>query len=844
LGYLKASESTGVHPRDWMLSSVPVIPPKFRPVSEMQGGKVPLIDDANYLYKLMIDTNNSLKELRKYTKNTKEDEYGLYNTYQQVTGLADPSHPKLVQREVKGLLKHIFGVGSSKFSTVQRNLLGTPTDMVGRGVIVPDPDLGLDEVGIPEQKAWDTYRPHIIHRLTRRGVPWALASKMVEDQNPVAKDALLQEMGTRPVIVDRAPVLHKWGILAFKPKLVAGDAIRVNHFVNKGYNSDHDGNCCDYDTEIFIRLSKSNLQREDDPNKLQDEDKADAALHLFVSNLEKSLMSISDEVSIDVFRRGKVIPVKIGLLPKLGIPVKDKNNADVHSIPKGVEVLSYDVNTGESGFAPISAYTVEHDVACVRVTTSGGRSVVVSDNESLAAYNHETGCLEKITPAKCQGRLVPVVKQRGYSGNKYSRSLGWFYGALISDGWVTARTVGYAKVDESKRRFFESVARTEIEPNFISRTYKESAKGQKNKLADSVKIHLNGRDLATKIFKCVADPTGQEEGGRAALRKYIPRELLYGGSRECWLGLLAGLLEGDGTMTWNYTYKKKRAVIRFSTSSERLVADIRDLGSRLGFGMSVTVTPPRGFSHTAYSVCLSIPDMWNLFGELEFVSESAKQFQKDFLAVPMSCNMRDIVPVMESEAEYVTQLLPADRGTPVSIKAARGAFSRAKITGYFSRDVVKQYLQYVPDDSCPELRKHVAATDITWEVYETVEPVESRDVFDISVEGTKVFVVGTGLVVFDTMNFHVPMSEDAVKEAYELLLPSKSLIQARDMKSAQPRIISEGLGGLFLATLPPDKKQKPRTFVSWADAEKAYRSGNLAIDDPVVVLSSKPLPRR
>jgi hypothetical protein len=246
LGYLKACDSTGIHPREWMLSSIPVIPPKFRPVSEMQGSKVPLIDDANYLYKLMIDTNNGLKELRKYTRNTKEEEYGLYNTYQQVVGLADPTHPKLVQREVKGLLRQVFGVGSSKFSMVQRNLLGTPTDMVGRAVTVPDPDLDMDHVGIPEEKAWEIYRPHVIHRMTKRGVPWALASKAVEERNDVARDALLKEMEARPVIVDRAPVLHKWGALAMRPKLVAGDALRMNEFVQKGYGQDNDGDCMNF----------------------------------------------------------------------------------------------------------------------------------------------------------------------------------------------------------------------------------------------------------------------------------------------------------------------------------------------------------------------------------------------------------------------------------------------------------------------------------------------------------------------------------------------------------------------------------------------------------------------
>jgi DNA-directed RNA polymerase beta' subunit len=91
----------------------------------------------------------------------------------------------------------------------------------------------------------------------------------------------------------------------------------------------------------------------------------------------------------------------------------------------------------------------------------------------------------------------------------------------------------------------------------------------------------------------------------------------------------------------------------------------------------------------------------------------------------------------------------------------------------------------------------------------------------------------------DQMNFHIPKSKEAVREAYELLPPSKSLLKASDMKSAMPQMISESAGGLYLASLPPDKKQKVRTFITWKDAEHAYNRGELALDDPVVVLESQ-----
>jgi DNA-directed RNA polymerase beta subunit len=241
LGYLKACEATGIHPKDWMLSAIPVLPPKFRPVSEMKDSKTPLVDDVNYLYKLLIDSNNGVKELKQLVNNASKEEYGVYNAYKQVTGLTDPTHPKLVQRKVRGLLRHVFGVGTSKFSMVQRSLLGTPVDNVGSGVIIPNPDLGLDEIGIPEESAYDVYRPHLMHRLTRRGISWANAAEMIESRNTMAQDALAEEMKARPVIATRAPVLHKYGIFAFRPKLMKGDAVHLNVFTEKGFGADFDG---------------------------------------------------------------------------------------------------------------------------------------------------------------------------------------------------------------------------------------------------------------------------------------------------------------------------------------------------------------------------------------------------------------------------------------------------------------------------------------------------------------------------------------------------------------------------------------------------------------------------
>jgi len=253
----------------------------------------------------------------------------------------------------------------------------------------------------------------------------------------------------------------------------------------------------------------------------------------------------------------------------------------------------------------------------------------------LVAYNHETGRLDKIAPAEAIGRLVPVIKQQESFGDNYTRDLGWWYGAFVSDGWTDRnRSVGYAKLDTSKRREFERIAREEISENFICHEYADDPIRSKNKLGRSIKIHLNRTELPRRIFKCVDDTNGANAtGGRTALRKRLPAEILYDGSRECLLGLLAGLLEGDGSVGWNRSCGMRRAFIRFDTSSKQLTHDIQVLGSKLGFRITIVTTPPRGFSNTAYNVCLSIPDMHRIFPEMRFASEAANEFQQEFCRI-------------------------------------------------------------------------------------------------------------------------------------------------------------------------------------------------------------------
>ena len=260
LGYLKSAKKLDIHPADWVLKRVPVLPPMFRPVSVMDND-LPLVSDANYLYKELFEANSNLADMRESLGDAVgEERLAVYKTFKAVTGLGDPVSQKSQDKNVRGILKEVFG-SSPKFGTVQRKLIASTVDNVGRAVISPNPNLDMDSVGLPEDKAFDVYQKFIIRRLRRKGMPITQAMEQIKERSDLARGALLEEMEHRPVIINRAPVLHKFGILAFKPQLTKGDTLQVSPLIVKGFNADFDGDAMNYHVPTTEEARSESLSR-------------------------------------------------------------------------------------------------------------------------------------------------------------------------------------------------------------------------------------------------------------------------------------------------------------------------------------------------------------------------------------------------------------------------------------------------------------------------------------------------------------------------------------------------------------------------------------------------------
>jgi len=249
LGYLSAAKKQGVHPSAWMITKVPVLPPKFRPVSRM--GDVALITDLNELYASVMEVNNNIRDMRKVLpeSETAEQKELLYDAVSAAFGLGDPITTEGKSKRLKGAIRQIIGA-SPKSGMFQSRVISKTVSDVGRGVVTPDPNLDMDSIGIPEDSAWSLYKDFVMRRLVRRGYPSVRSLELIEKKDPVAKEMLEAEMASRPVLVDRAPTWHKFNLLAMYPHISDGNTIRVSPLVTKGFNMDFDGDQANFHVPV------------------------------------------------------------------------------------------------------------------------------------------------------------------------------------------------------------------------------------------------------------------------------------------------------------------------------------------------------------------------------------------------------------------------------------------------------------------------------------------------------------------------------------------------------------------------------------------------------------------
>ncbi len=229
---------------DWLiLTVIPVIPPDLRPLVALDGGRF-ATSDLNDLYRRVINRNNRLKRLMEL----RAPEVIIRNEKRMLQEAVDAlldngRHGRIVRGPGNRPLKSLSDMLKGKPGRFRQNLLGKRVDYSGRTVIVVGPELQLHQCGLPKKMALELFKPFIIHKLQAKGYAYTIkrAKNMAEQVSPEVWEVLEEVIDEHPVLLNRAPTLHRLGIQAFQPVLVEGKAIRVNPLVCEAFNADFDG---------------------------------------------------------------------------------------------------------------------------------------------------------------------------------------------------------------------------------------------------------------------------------------------------------------------------------------------------------------------------------------------------------------------------------------------------------------------------------------------------------------------------------------------------------------------------------------------------------------------------
>src|SRR6187551_1517378 len=243
LKVVEAFVKSGNKPEWMILDVIPVIPPELRPLVPLDGGRF-ATSDLNDLYRRVINRNNRLKKLIELhapeviVRNEKR------MLQEAVDALFDNGRRGRVLRGANNRpLKSLSGTLKGKQGRFRQNLLGKRVDYSGRSVIVVGPELKLHQCGLPKKMALELFKPFIYNQLEKQGHAATIkqAREMVERQEPVVWDILEEVIREHPVLLNRAPTLHRLGIQAFEPVLVEGKAIKIHPLVCTAFNADFDG---------------------------------------------------------------------------------------------------------------------------------------------------------------------------------------------------------------------------------------------------------------------------------------------------------------------------------------------------------------------------------------------------------------------------------------------------------------------------------------------------------------------------------------------------------------------------------------------------------------------------
>jgi DNA-directed RNA polymerase beta subunit/intein/homing endonuclease len=796
LGYLKELERSGRTPADWIWTSVPVLPPAYRPVAPGKDGAPAVVSDANLTYRELIEANNAIRELHPQLSDVGQERLNLYDAVKGVVGLGDPITAKNRERGVKGILEKLLGE-SSKASFVQQKLLGTPVDLSGRGQVLPSPDLDMDQVGLPETIAWNLYRPFVVRRLVRSGVPRIQAARHAQEQTAEARRALLEEMDERPVRVTRYPALHRYATVGQIPRLVSGDAILSNNLINKPLGLDHNGD------SVLTALTPVYLNG-----------------NIFLGDFEQFVREVvhpsyREEDAVKIF--GKTTTI-FGF--KAGVDVR-------------VPAVMHD---GRTGWFPVKQLTVHtsHGPDCYRVQTDSGLDSVFTAHHNFLKLSPLCELTSAYTSEIAAGDLLPSllseevpVKKGTYKGIPLDYDTGVWFGHWLGDGSITGRddTVSQASLDEQTLMFLEEAGKkiTQARPWYEGNRHS---------------IRWTDKNMCELI---------EADCGRLQPDRRVAGWMLSA-PKEFREGLVVGFCMAEG-------HNSLSNIVIESTSRVMLLGFKMILATLGVYSKIMNGKPPRVIRDVNCKQTWVLAINLNTFKDRKFRwpdTDKSKQFSDIQVASQRRDGVWDVVPFPKAVSDFcIARGRSLRGGAGKKLREKHGItmkypkhehVTRYAAGGTCGRNTALQLieasaLRYVDNPMIANWIKLVDATHLIWEPVKSVEKVARPDVtYDFTVEGAETFCVDGFFLTHNTFTVNVPLSDDAVKETYEKLLPSKNLFSPANMRAKNWLPNMEYQQGLHAAT-HADAGNDPVEFDTIDDVKRALADGKIGYDTRVRVRS-------
>lgn len=867
LNMAEGLKRNGMQPGDLVIRKVPVIPAQFRPTTVM--GDQLTLGDANELYRDLIHTRDAYKELHGQLGDagTGEDKLRLMDAVRATYGYGAPTNPKTKARGTTGFLSRITGKGGPKTGWVQSKLLAKPQDTVGRSVIVPDPDLSLDEISLPNELGWKMYGPHVQRRLVQSGMHPADALKHVLNRSPQAEMARRQVAGERPTIYSRAPAWHRFNVIAAYPKFHDGDHIAIPNATAAGLGADYDG-----DNQHSVLLCALKTAELDTWRRLI----PDLALHETMFHKNTAIPAIQGH-SLFVFDL-EDFPHRAFTNQVAG----EKGPIDFHDAT-GVKVLAYDERTHRLEWADVKSWSKHYAREVELVDLTNGYQIV-TDDDPRAVYGVTAASLApaRFTPTAARANKVVVpracrlpleVTRQEFDTSSVvppaddprtlaipaklalTGELGWCVGAMAGDGWATpgyqfhlADADGWNAAALTAR--LNNIQQSAGCARLTEPGVRELGAHIPGRYGRTVKYTYSASQWAV-LFKALVGGERDEDTSGSA-NKHLPVFFLQA-TEEFRHGLLAGIMDTDGSVAVvNAKGKKPQLMANLSSTSLRLAREVKLLAMSLGIKSRITPgKTPLGrdnwmltFSNYDFSV-------WE--GRRFMVNRTKLEKLQGFVVekdTPAAVR-HDMVPITKDLGAALRKLIGNPKitvdarkagGEELAAKKARQTLWTAlwQSEGRVSRFTAKAAVAHVGRAAVEALPEGAAWLDIvdnedvTWEQVEAVQKTGIKeDGYDLTVPGYETFMSVDGVILSNTLNVHVPATHAAVKDATEKLLPSKMLHSVRDFTSIIPQPKHEQIWGLVTAGTRP--AQNKHVFRSLEEAAKAVETGKIRMSDEVEI---------